>query len=128
MLCLHLRTRVDREGAAATGVFESLNRRPRTRYEDWESDRCVAFLRGERREKKRFPSQEKRETVHQRSHVLSFPRDAHYANGHLPSRLSMDRILSVISFPSSSKLKGGAFCQRRRQDSAPTRNIPILST
>jgi len=120
-------TRIDREGAAAIGILVSFSQGPRTRHGDWENDRCDSFLRKREGREKRFPSQRRRETVHQRSRVLSFPRDAHYANGNLPSRLSTDRILNVISFLSSSKSKGGAFCQRRRQDNA---SIPkhFLST
>ena len=106
-------TKVDRESAAVTGVlqvFESL--RPKDEVQRL-GKRQMSFLpRREGREK--ILSQRKRQTVHQRSRVLLFPRDTHYANGRSP--FPTDRILNVISFLLSSKSKAGAFRQRWRQD------------
>lgn len=78
-----------------------------------------------REQRKRPLSQDGRETVHQKPRALSFPRDAHYANGQI-SLPFIDGIRNVISFPSESK--GGALRQRRRHGNALLRSVPTLLT
>lgn len=109
--------RVDHEGAAATGVESS--RLPASNEawrHDWESDRCVFFL---------SPKGGKRKGLYRRGGGRPYISGPVYLRSHAtrimrarnsPFHLSAVRIPNVISFPSPSKSKGGAFRQRRQHD------------
>lgn len=88
-------TRIDRESAAATRVFESSSRESRTRHgvlrRLGKRQMCFFLSYAKGREEKKVPvTGKERDRTSEMSRVLSFPRDAHYANGDLPSRLSTD--------------------------------------